>query len=101
MATVQWYCYSCGKMTLLTQSVGIRDVCINCSADVHACKNCEFYDLMAYNECREPAADVVREKERANFCDFFKVMSGNNRSSQAATKKSELRAAAEALFKKK
>ena len=61
------------------------------------CKNCRFYDPTAYNECREPSAEVVREKERANFCDYFEAGSGKGGNQS----KEELLSAAEALFKKK
>jgi hypothetical protein len=74
-----------------------RDECEFCGADVHCCLNCRFYSETAYNECREPAADVVRDKDRSNFCDFFEA----GRDSSLTTNKEELLSAAEALFKKK
>lgn len=77
--------------------VGRRDECPHCRSDVHVCKNCEFYDPKVYNECRETSAEVVREKERANFCDYFSLRKNG---SSAEDKKAALRAAAEALFKK-
>lgn len=78
---------------------GRRDDCPKCHADVHACKNCKHYDPKAYNECREPSADRVQEKDRANFCDFF--LAADPSGATAVDKAAELRAAAEALFKKK
>ena len=41
-------------------------------SDLHCCLNCSFYDLGAYNDCREPQAERVLDKIRSNFCDFFK-----------------------------
>ena len=32
---------------------------------------CEFYDPSVANACREPVADAVGDKERANFCGYF------------------------------
>lgn len=91
-------CFSCGKENIFSDRVGRRDECSHCGADSHVCKNCDFYDEEAYNECRETSADVVREKERANFCDYFKPgLNGGAAQDKAAA----LRAAAEALFKKK
>ena len=55
------------------------------------------YDPKVYNECREPSAEVVREKERANFCEYFEAGSQEG----AAAQKKDLLSAAEALFKKK
>lgn len=79
-------------------NVGFRAECEHCGADAHACKNCEFYDPKVYNECRETSADVVREKDRNNYCDFFQARSGGGK---AADPQKDLLAAAEALFKKK
>ena len=76
---------------------GRREECPKCRSDVHSCRNCKNYDRNVYNECKEPTADVVLEKERANFCDHFMTGSGAG----PADKQKDLRAAAEALFKKK
>ncbi len=78
---------------------GRRDDCSKCHADVHVCRNCKFYDRAAYNECREPSADRVIEKDRANFCDFYQP--GNPSGPSEDDAQAKLRAAAEALFKKK
>jgi hypothetical protein len=91
-------CFQCGHTANLTMPVGRRDECVKCHADLHVCKDCQFYDRNAYNECREPSADPVQDKERANFCDYFQP-SGGASSAQDRTK--DLMAAAEALFKKK
>lgn len=91
-------CFSCGKSLSLSAGVSRRDECPHCRADLHVCKNCQFYDSNAYNECREPQAEVVREKERSNFCDFFQAGAQNG---QGGSCKNDLMASAEALFKKK
>lgn len=89
-------CFSCGKENPFTERIGRRDECFSCHTDLHVCKNCRFYDSSAYNECKEPSADVVREKETSNFCDFFEPGSGQF----AKSKRDDLLAQAEALFKK-
>ncbi len=90
-------CFHCNKEIPILGKVGRRDECPHCRSDVHVCKNCDFYDPKVYNECREVAAEVVRDKERANFCDYFTPRkSGLSPQDKAAA----LRAAAEALFKK-
>lgn len=58
---------------------------------------CQFYDISCYNECREPTADRITDKEKANFCDFFKL--GDGTDSNLEKQKSAL-SAADALFKK-
>lgn len=93
-------CFSCQKELSVkaNQLIGRRDECPFCRADMHACKNCLHYDSKAYNECKEPIADVVKEKDRANFCDHFTFAMDRN---AVVDKAALLRAAAEALFKKK
>ena len=91
------FCFSCGTNNEVAERVGRRDECSKCTADLHVCKNCRFYDRTAYNECKEPSADVVREKEASNFCDYFDPGSGQFEES----KRNELLAQAEALFGKK
>ncbi len=90
-------CYKCQKPNPLIGKVGRKDECFSCRSDLHSCKNCDFYDAKVYNECREPAADVVKEKDRSNFCDFFIPRTGSGSIDQ----KDILKAAAENLFKKK
>jgi len=64
-------CFSCGNELEINNKPGRRDECPSCGADLKVCRNCQFYDSTAYNECREPAADRVVDKEKANFCDYF------------------------------
>jgi len=33
--------------------------------------NCRFYEAGAHNQCRESQAEWVKDKEMANYCDFF------------------------------
>ena len=92
-------CFKCGKPLSETFKimVGRQDVCPHCMADIRCCKMCHFYDPKAYNECRESQADRVQEKEKANFCDYFKIGSpGTNPDKE----KQDQLAKAAALFKK-
>lgn len=63
-------CAFCGQ-DLGEGPFGRRDECPRCGRDVHCCLNCRFYDPHAANECREPQAERVLDKDRANFCDYF------------------------------
>jgi hypothetical protein len=77
-----------------------RDACKQCNADLHVCKLCEFYDLSKAKHCREPIAEEVSDKQRANFCDYFKPKNdvySNKQQSEAERAKAQL----EALFGKK
>lgn len=64
-------CFACKKPLDVGRETGRRDECPHCRADLHCCLNCRFHDPSAPKQCREPQADLVREKDRANFCDFF------------------------------
>ncbi|MEE9614258.1 MAG: hypothetical protein V3W31_04800 [Thermodesulfobacteriota bacterium] len=63
-------CFSCNK-ELEVEKPGRGEECPSCGADVKVCLNCLFYDPDSYNECREPQAERVVTKDRANFCDCF------------------------------
>lgn len=91
-------CFHCGSELSYPERIGLREECPKCHEDVHCCRNCQFYDSKVYNECREPQAEVVREKERANHCEYFQAGHG---SGGAGKSKEDLMKAAEALFKKK
>lgn len=77
--------------------IGRSEECPECFCDLRCCKMCSFYDTHAYNECREPVAQRIVDKEKANFCDYFKL--GSSGADSASTKKNALEAA-NALFKK-
>ena len=92
------HCFSCQKELSFSEAkISFREECPHCRADVHVCKNCTHYDSKVYNECKEVSADVVREKSRANYCDYFVLADGRG---AQVDKAAALRAAAEALFKK-
>ncbi len=96
-ARFEFSCFSCGLLLSFQDTPGFRATCEKCDSDIHVCKNCRFYDVKAYNECTEPSAEVVREKERNNFCEYFEP-GGNG--PKEKTSAEDLRSKAEALFKK-
>jgi len=65
-------CWKCGaSLAELTVPLRRLEECPACTADLHVCRLCEFYDTRVAKSCREPIADEVKNKERANFCDYF------------------------------
>jgi hypothetical protein len=64
-------CHACLKGLELKTPVGRRETCPFCGSELHCCLNCGFYAVGAYNDCREPQAERVVEKNRSNFCDYF------------------------------
>ena len=70
-------CYSCKEEVSLDGNVARGDECPHCTADLKVCMNCSFYDSNYNNECRETQAERVIDKEKANFCDYFKIKENN------------------------
>jgi hypothetical protein len=64
-------CHACKKEIALELKVGRKDACPSCGADLRCCLNCRFHDPVVSKQCRETMAELVREKEKANFCDYF------------------------------
>lgn len=92
-------CFNCKtEFRDLPNPVGRRDTCEKCGADIHVCKNCGHYDIGSYNDCREPMAERVVDKEKSNFCDYFIL--GTNKGANAADAKSSALKALDDLFKK-
>ncbi len=65
-------CWKCGAaLGEVLLPMGRREECPHCTADLHVCRMCEFYDTSVARSCREPVADEVRDKAKANFCGYF------------------------------
>jgi hypothetical protein len=91
-------CWKCGKPLVdLLLPVSRTAECRNCHAPLHVCRQCEFYDTRVANHCREPIAEKVKDKTRANFCGYFRpapVIAAGGGEDKAAAAQAEL----EALF---
>lgn len=90
-------CHHCGR-ALLPAEYGRQESCPGCGRDTKVCKNCVWYDRAYNNECRENQADRVVEKEKFNFCDYFKP---GKPGASGGSSKDAAKSAADALFKKK
>lgn len=66
-------CWKCGKAIQAENPVGRSLVCESCGKDIRSCRNCQFWSPGSYHDCAERVEDAVRDKERANFCDSFRV----------------------------
>ncbi len=95
-------CWKCRK-EIDIEKPSRSDECPFCHADLHVCKACDFYESGAHNDCRESSAEFVSDKERGNFCDYFrnsKILSQSKGDSGAAgnDKAAAARDAFNALF---
>ncbi len=71
--------------------------CRACGRDLHVCLMCEFHDPRVANACREPIAEPVADKRRANFCGYLKLRAGAH-ASAARSKHEATRSDLDALF---
>lgn len=91
-------CYRCGaSLASLSLPLSHRDECPSCSVFLHVCRMCLYYDPRVPRQCREDGAEDVKEKERPNFCDWFKPQGGAFDASRAA-EEARARAQLDALF---
>ena len=74
-------CYKCNQ--LFNPPVYRNSICESCGADLKVCLNCEFYSPGSHWDCRETIGEIVKDKDRSNFCDFFTP--AKKRSGQAAS----------------
>ena len=92
-------CYHCQKSIPILGAFKVTrtEECPYCSWSLHCCKMCKFYDPQVYNECTEPNADRVVDKEKANFCDYFRPTPSAYRP-EALSAADKAKAELEALF---
>lgn len=89
-------CWSCGH-ALTAVDFGREARCPSCGKGTHACRNCRFYAPGRANDCLEPIAERVVDKERPNFCDLFEPVQRDGPAAKPSA--DDLKAAAEALFR--
>jgi len=71
------FCWKCNAdLKPVPQPYGRRAECPNCAAELHVCRMCRHYDKAKAKQCREPVAEPVQDKTRANFCDWFQPRPG-------------------------
>ncbi len=74
---------------IVIEKISFRDECQKCGSDLHVCLNCLFYDTGKANSCREDSADYVRERDKANYCEYFRFV-GRDEDGSAKEKAKEL-----------
>jgi hypothetical protein len=72
--TETYACWKCGgPLPDLLLPLPRHEECPHCHAQLHVCRMCVFFDTTLAQQCREPVADLVSDKQRANFCGYFQV----------------------------
>jgi len=91
-------CYRCGaSLAELSLPLSRQDECPGCGNYLHVCKMCVYFDANVPRQCREDGAEEVREKDRLNFCDWFKPSEAAF-DEERKSEEDDARAALEALF---
>ncbi len=98
-AKADFFCFRCKTPNEVRERVGRRDTCTKCDADLHCCLNCRHYNPSAHNQCNEPQAEWVRDKDRANYCDYFEPRRGAA-GGEASNRTQDAKTRFEDLFKK-
>src|SRR5262245_27496521 len=95
-------CHFCGT-SLDPKMRIVRDTsCPKCGRDLHACVQCRHYDRHAHNQCREPQAEWVTDRERRNFCDYFLLNPAGGKGAAASKDRAtSARSKLDQLFKTK
>ena len=91
-------CFRCGaSLSRLSLPFTRRDLCPECSVELHVCKMCVHFDPSAPAQCREDDAEDVKEKELANFCEWY-TPSETAFNPQGKSEADQALAALEAMF---
>lgn len=70
----QLVCWKCGALLDdIPLPLARLAECLVCCTELHVCLSCEFYDTRVAKHCRETIAEEVKDKARANFCDYFQL----------------------------
>lgn len=66
-------CSSCGTALQPGTVVASDSRCASCSAALHCCRNCTFFDTSARYECTQPITEPISGKASANACGLFQM----------------------------
>jgi hypothetical protein len=66
-------CWFCGSPISDEEPLGRSLRCTNCGKDLRVCRNCRFFLPGSRGDCGESRAEMVADKEGANFCDWFSL----------------------------
>ena len=92
-------CWKCGAgLESVVLPFRRLEVCPECDVELHACRMCAHYEPRVTDQCTEELAEEVRDKQRANFCDYFKPQPGAYVATRDAAKAEASRAELDSLF---
>ncbi|RPJ09883.1 MAG: hypothetical protein EHM28_00115 [Spirochaetaceae bacterium] len=80
-------CARCGHPLGDSFEISRSSSCPACRADLRTCTNCDFFSPGSNMDCREIVPELVTDKEKGNFCDFFRFKTGEKK--PAGTRKAK------------
>ncbi len=90
-------CAHCGAP--YTAPVYRNTLCDQCGKELKTCRNCRHFSPGAAYDCLEPVGELVADKDRANFCDWFTPsIGGKTAEAQSSDSQEEARKAFNSLF---
>ena len=91
-----YFCFKCAnELDFERVKMQRTDQCIHCGADMHCCRNCEYWEPGSHNQCREHIAEYISDRERMNHCTHFTYRNGAPEATDADKAKDRLKS----LFK--
>jgi hypothetical protein len=91
-------CYHCGHEIPVGAPIVRSSECPSCRRDLRVCRNCRHFSPGSHWDCRETVSDQVVDKERANFCDWFRMGEAGGSGPSGAEKAKKARDGLAALF---
>jgi hypothetical protein len=92
-------CTFCGSQLDDTLEVFRSSLCPSCSRELKVCLNCRFYKKGAHWDCLETIPEPVAEKDRANFCDYFRFREGGAAAAPSPGRREQARDSFDKLFR--
>jgi hypothetical protein len=91
-------CWRCGTAVKADQLPLTRlEQCLHCHADLYVCRLCRSWNPRYTSKCSHDHAEPPLDRERANFCQYFKPAAGAFRNAGTPAGESA-RSDLEALF---
>ncbi len=90
-------CAACGAT--VAKMIGAESSCEKCKAELHTCRQCNFFDPGARFECSKPVPARIVNKNARNTCDLFAPRTVVERETSSGAPKDARQAFAN-LFKK-
>ena len=95
----RYACHKCGTPADVEPPVSRDAECEECGSDLRCCMNCRHYAPGQHNSCAETEAEMVEDKHRRNFCEYFEFSeAGWDDGSRQARRADEAREKLEGLF---